>query len=76
MHPIDQRRPFCLELLGGGDIGRDHELLDQPMGVETGRGDDVADAALLVEQDLPLGQIEVEGRALVARPGEACISPP
>ena len=73
---IDQRRPLCFERFGRSDIGGDHELLDQTMGIEPGRADDAAHAALVVEQDLPLGQIEVERRALGARQGQARIGAP
>src|SRR6185295_391625 len=54
VHPVDNGRAFDLERLGGGDIGLDHELLDQPMGVETRGHDDALDATPRIEQDLAL----------------------
>src|SRR5438105_9263683 len=35
---------------GRGDIGEDHELLDQPVRVEPRRGDDTIDAHRLIEE--------------------------
>ena len=59
---VDQRRALRLERLGRGDIGCDHELLDQAVRIEPGGLDDAPDAAFVVEQDLALGQVEVERR--------------
>ncbi len=73
---IDQRRSLRLQGLGRGDIGGDHELLDQAMGVEPGRARHAPHAALVVEQDLPFRQIEVERPPLGAREHEARIGPP
>ena len=66
VHAIDQRHARLLQRLGGGDIGEDHELLDQPVRLEPLRGDDAIDRAVGLEQDFPLGQIEVERTAGVA----------
>ena len=66
MHPIDQRHARALESLGGGDVGSDHEFLDQPVCFEPFRSDDAVDGAVGLEQNLSLGQVEVERCALVA----------
>ena len=66
MHAVDQRQRLLLQRLGGGDVGKNHELLDQPVRVETFRHDDAIDGAVWLEQDFALGQVEVERVALVA----------
>ena len=48
------------QLLGGGDIGEDHEFLDQPVAVEPGARDDGNRAPVAVEHDLVLGQVELQ----------------
>ena len=53
------------ERLGGGDIGEDHELLDQPMRVEPLRPAHVLEAPFGIENKLALGQIEVERIAVL-----------
>ncbi len=67
VNAIDDGRAFTFERLGRGDVGLDHELLDQAVCGEPLRRHDAGDLPLLVEHDLALGQIEIEGRALVAR---------
>ena len=76
MHAIDQGRALGFKFFGRGDVGRDHELLDQPMRVEAERGSDAAHAPGFVELDLALGQIEVEGSALGAGARKAAIGAP
>ena len=66
VHAIDQRHARLFQRLGGGDIGEDHELLDQPVRLQPLRRDDAIDGAVGLEQDFPLGQIEVERTARVA----------
>ena len=56
-----------LERLGGGDVGLDHELLDQPVRLAALGRHHAGDAALAVHDDLALGQVEVERAALIAR---------
>lgn len=73
MHPVDQRQRLLLEHLGCRDIGEDHELLDQLVRVEPVGHDDAVDRAVGLEQDLALGQIEIERIALVARALDAGI---
>ena len=55
-----------LQALGGGDVGGDHELLDQAMRIEALLALDRDRAAGVVEPDRGLGQIEVEGAAAAA----------
>ena len=66
MGAIDQRRMRGFERLGGGDIGEDHELLDQPVRFEPLRPAHVLEASLGVEDELALGQIEIERIAPLA----------
>ena len=67
MHAVDRRRArLASERLGGGDVGLDHELLDQAMRLEPLRAHHALDPALRVEHDLALGQVEVERLAPVA----------
>ena len=67
MHAVDQRHARFLQRLGGGDIGEDHEFLDQPVGLQPLRRDHAVDGAVVLEQDLALRQIEIERLALGAR---------
>ena len=43
---VDDRALLRLQRLGGGDVRLDHELLDQPVRVETRRHDDAVDRAV------------------------------
>ena len=63
---VDQRLLLRLQRLGGGDVGLDHELLDQLVGVEALGHDDAVDRAVRLQQDLALGQVELERLAVVA----------
>ena len=49
-----------LERLGGGDIGENHEFFDQPMRLEPLRPPDARETPVLVEDQLALGQVEIE----------------
>ena len=69
MDAVDQRLSLGLQRLGGRDIGLDHELLDQLVGVEALGHDDPVDRAVRLQQDLALGQVEFE--RLAARRGRA-----
>ena len=55
-----------LQRLGGRDIGEDHELLDQPVGVEPLRPSHPGEPAVRVEDQLALGQVEIERIAAFA----------
>src|SRR4051812_36914009 len=58
--PVEQGRAAILERLRGGDVGENHELLDQAMRVEPFGYDDPIDCAVLREQDLAFGQVKIE----------------
>ena len=76
MHPVDDRRALGFQGLGRGDVGLDHELFDQAVrGQPVGR-DDALDPAVLVDQDLALGEIEIERLAPVARSRQRGIGGP
>ena len=49
-----------LQFLGGGDIGQNHELLDQLMRIKARAIGDRGDAAVLAQDDLAFGQIKVQ----------------
>ena len=66
MGAVDQRRLRGLQRLGGGDIGEDHELLDQLVRLQPLRPAHADQPALGVEDQLALGQIEIERIALRA----------
>ena len=55
-----------LQRLGGGDVGEDHELLDQPMRVESLRPADAGELSLGIDHQLAFGQVQVERIALGA----------
>ena len=76
MDAVDQRRARLLQRLGGGDVGEDHELLDQPVRVEALRHEHAVDRAVGLEQDLALRQVERERLARVARPLHAGVGRP
>ena len=47
VHAVDQRHARPFQRLGRRDVGEDHELLDQPVGVEPLRRDDAVDRAVV-----------------------------
>ena len=64
---VEQAQALFLERLGGCDVGEDHELLDDAVGVEALAEGDGQDAALVGEHDPALGEVEVQRLAAVAR---------
>ena len=56
-----------LERLRRRHVGQHHELLDQLVAVEPLAHADLGDAAVVAQPDQPLGQVEVERAALLAR---------
>ena len=64
---VHDRRLLRLQRLGRGDIGGDHIILDQLVRVEPLARRDREDPPLLVEHHPPLGQVELERPALLAR---------
>ena len=63
---VHDRRLLRLQRAGGGDVGGDHIVLDQPVRVEPVARRDRGDAPLLVEHHAALGNVELERLALVA----------
>ena len=68
MHPVQERDPAPGEPAGGGDVRRDHALLDELVGDEPGRGLEVRDAAVIGEDDTGLPDLEVDGAPPLPRP--------
>ena len=66
MGAVDQRRMRGFQRLGGGDVGQNHEFLDQPMRIEAFGPSDADQLALGIEDQLALGQVEIERIAVVA----------
>src|SRR5271165_932962 len=60
MSAIDQRRMRGLQSFGGGDIGENHEFLNQPMRLQPLRPTHARQASLIVENEFALRQIEIE----------------
>ena len=67
VHPVDQRQRLLFQHFGRCDVGEDHEFLDQFMRIEPLRHDHAIDGAIGLQQDLALGNVEIERIALVAR---------
>ncbi len=63
VHAIDQRRLLAFQRLGCGNVGEDHELLDQPCAHRAASGRHTVDRAVLLQQQLALGQVEIERAA-------------
>ena len=63
MDAIDERRPALFEAFGSGDIGLDHELLDELVSIEALGRHYPLDQAVGVEDELALGEIKLERRA-------------
>src|ERR1700733_15400273 len=66
MDAIDERNARALAGFRRGDVGEDHEFLDQPVRFQPLRHDHAVDRAVRLDHDLALGNLEVEGTALVA----------
>ena len=64
---INEKLAALLEQFRRRDIGEDHALLDEPMRVQPFRGDDARHLAIGIQDDLALGQVEIE--RLAQRPG-------
>ena len=63
VHAVHRRLVAALQFLRRGDVGQDHEFLDQPVAVETRARRDAAHAAVAVEHDAAFRQVEVERAA-------------
>ena len=66
MDAVDQPLALGLQRFGRRDIGLDHELFDELVRVEPVGNDDAVDRAVRLEQDLALGQVELERLARIA----------
>ena len=60
VHPVEQGCAAIFQRLRGGHVGEDHELLDQAMRIKPFGHDHAVDGAVLLQQDLALGQVEIE----------------
>ena len=67
VHPVNKRQRLLFKHFGGGDIGQNHKFFDQFVRIEPFRDDDAIDGAVGFQQDLALGNVEIERIALVAR---------
>ncbi len=70
MHAVEAGLTPRFELLGGGDVGEDHEFFDQPVAVEPGARDDRDRAPVAVEHDPVLGEVERQRAARLSHPIE------
>ena len=70
MGAVDELLAVLLERLGRRHIGEDHELLDQAVRLQPLRDHDAVEGAVWLEQDLALGQVEIERRAAL----RACLA--
>ena len=67
MYPVQERDPAPGKPAGGGDIRREHALLDELVGDPPGRGLDAGHLAARPEDDPGLPDLEVEGAPPPAR---------
>ena len=67
VHPEQGRLPALFEKVRRAGIGGQHALLDQAMGVVARDRHDPFDLALVVEDHLRLGALEINRAALVSR---------
>ena len=75
MDPVHDRRALAFKALGRGDVGGDHEFLDQPMAVEARSRLDRGDLAVFAQRYLQFRKIEVQRAALVAAARQRFIRP-
>ena len=66
MHAVDALESEVEQVLGDRFVGGDHQVLDDLVSRERGAGHDIGRIAPLVEQDLRLRDLEVEGALLEA----------
>ena len=70
MDPVDGGQPAHLEEARHPLVGGEHELLHQPVGIVARAAHDLRHPPLLIEDDLRLGQIEVDASARLPLPRE------
>ena len=63
VHPVHRRRLAFFQRFGGGDVGGDHEFLDQLVTVQTLTQFDAGDAAVGADQHAPLRHLQLEHAA-------------
>ena len=73
VHAVQRRVFSALQKSGSADVGRQHAFLDQAVRVVALRLHDVLDLALLIEQHLRFGGLEIDGAALLPRLGQDVI---
>jgi hypothetical protein len=66
VHAVDQGRALGLQGFSRADIGLDHHLLDEAVGLQRGARGDRDHLALGVDDDLPFGAFDGQRRAGVA----------
>src|SRR5215469_3707859 len=67
--------PACLELLGGGDIRQDHELLNEAMAVQSVHALYCGGTSLGIEYNSILTEIELESATRGPRRGKHSVGP-
>ena len=67
VHPINKRQRLLFKHFGCSDIGQYHEFFDQFVRIQPFRNDHAIDGSVRLQQDLALGNVEIERIALVAR---------
>ncbi len=67
MDAVEARRAPLLQQPGHGLVGRDHEVLDQAMGLGLRAGTDLADVAAPIKGELGLLRVEHQRALLLAR---------
>ena len=68
VHAVQARHPALREQAGDGLVGRDHQVLDQAVGLGLHATEDVRDVAVLVERELGLLGVEHQRPAALALP--------
>ena len=71
VHAVERRDVMPVEETRRRDVGRDHALLDQPVGIVARLLDERGDAPVRVELELELGRVELERAAPGALAREA-----
>ena len=61
MHPIDERHGLGLKRLGSGDVGLNHELFDELMGIEALALLHAGHTAVFAEADAVFGGVDFQG---------------
>ena len=73
MHAIEQGRTLLFQRFGRRNVGGDHHFFDQAVGRQALRYPDILDHPLLIENNLALGQVELERAAPVAGGGHGVV---